>query len=554
MYQYSTADQTLVNERVEQFRDQMTRFLEGKIPPAEFLPLRLQNGLYVQRHAPMLRISIPYGMISSQQMRTLAHISDHYDKGYGHFSTRQNIQFNWIPLPMIPDVLAKLAEVQMHAIQTSGNCIRNTTTDELAGVIADEVEDPRPYCEIIRQWSTFHPEFAFLPRKFKIAVNACTTTDRAAVQVHDIGIELVRNAQGQLGFRMIVGGGLGRTPLVGHCIRDFLPEEDLLSYLDAILQVYNRYGRRDNKYKARIKILVKALGPDVFAEKVEQAWALIKQNDELRLTPDHIANIKNRFSTPDYKGLQEQNSLIETWITHEPGFRFWYQKNTFEHKISGYRVVVVPLKHPGVPPGDIDTQQMLALADMADTYSFGELRSTHQQNLVLADCEQTQLLEIFHKLKALRLATPTINTLQDIICCPGGDYCALANAKSIPIAEDIQRRFDDLDYLYDIGDLDLNISGCMNACGHHHVGHIGILGVDKKGQEFYQISIGGSSRQDASIGEILGPSFEQNQVTDVIEQLITHYKDIRVNGESFLETYRRVGVTSFKQAVYGESA
>ncbi len=549
MYTYSEIDQTIVDERVAQFREQMQRFLAGQLSPSEFLPLRLQNGLYVQRHAPMLRVSVPYGMLSSKQVRMLAHIADHYDKGYGHISTRQNIQYNWIKMEEIPDVLADLASVQMHGIQTSGNCIRNVTSDPYAGVIADEIEDPRPYCEIIRQWATFHPEFAYLPRKFKIAVNASQTSDRAAVQVHDIGLELVKNSTGEVGFKVLAGGGLGRTPVIGAVIREFLPKTDLLSYLEAILRVYNRYGRRDNKYKARIKILVKALGADVFAEKVEIEWQKI-QAGPLQLPVEKMTEIKNRFTQPVYKNLPDFSAELEKLTEQSPGFSHWLKHSTYAHKQPGYIIVNVSLKKIGVAPGDIDSEQLLAIADLCDEYSLGEVRTTHFQNLVLADVEQTRAFELWQKLKDLGLATPTINTLADIICCPGGDFCALANAKSIPIAEAIQRRFDNLDYLYDLGDIELNISGCMNACGHHHVGNIGILGVDKKGQEFYQISVGGASGKSAAIGEILGPSFEQDQVPDVVEKIIAVYVENRIEGESLVETYRRIGIEPFKERAY----
>ncbi len=549
MYIYSEIDQTIVDERVAQFREQMQRFLSGQLSPSEFLPLRLQNGLYVQRHAPMLRISVPYGMLSSQQVRMLAHIARHYDKDYGHISTRQNIQFNWIKMEEIPDVLADLASVQMHGIQTSGNCIRNVTSDPYAGVIADEIEDPRLYCEIIRQWATFHPEFAYLPRKFKIAVNASTGSDRVAVQVHDIGVDLVKNAAGEIGFRVLAGGGLGRTPVIGAVMREFVPKIDLLSYLEAILRVYNRYGRRDNKYKARIKILVKALGAEVFAEKVEAEWQKIKEGP-LQLTTEKIEAINHRFTYPKYLTLNDHTAELEQLSKQSPGFAHWLQHNTYAHKQAGYIIVNLSLKKIGVAPGDIDSAQLLAVADLADEYSLGEIRTTHQQNIVLADVEQTRVYELWQKLKELGLATATINTLADIICCPGGDFCALANAKSIPIAEAIQRQFDDLDYLYDLGDIELNISGCMNACGHHHVGNIGILGVDKKGQEFYQISVGGASGKNAAIGEILGPSFEQNQVPNIVQKIIDVYVEKRIAGESFLETYQRIGIESFKERVY----
>jgi len=550
MYQYDQFDQQLLDERVTQFRDQTQRFLKGELSNAEFLPLRLQNGLYVQRLAPMLRVAIPYGLFSSKQLRMLSHISRHYDKGYAHFSTRQNIQFNWPALADVPDILADLATVQMHAIQTSGNCIRNTTTDQFAGVAADETVDPRPYCEIIRQWSTFHPEFAFLPRKFKIAVCG-SNSDRAAIYMHDIGIELVSNAQSEIGYKVIVGGGLGRTPVIGSVINEFLPEKHLITYLDAILRVYNQNGRRDNKYKARIKILVRAMGVENFKAAVDAEWAFLKDNAST-LTDQEINRIKACFSAPAYETINDDdaNLSLQSTAAKHSAFQKWLSNNTHAHKQAGYKSVTISLKRTGVPPGDITDTQMDALADLADTYSFGELRASHQQNLIFADVKKSQLFDLWQKLDALELATPNIGTLTDMICCPGGDYCSLANAKSIPVAEAIARKFDDLDYLYDLGPIELNISGCMNACGHHHIGHIGVLGVDKKGKEFFQISLGGSQSKDASLGEILGPSFSSDDVPDVIEKLLTVYVNTRQEEETFLETYRRIGIDAFKGAVY----
>jgi sulfite reductase (NADPH) hemoprotein beta-component len=551
MYAYTAIDHKILSQRVAQFRNQTARFLKGELAPTEFLPLRLQNGLYVQRHAPMLRIAVPYGLLSSRQLRKLAHIARHYDKGYGHFTTRQNIQFNWPNLADVPDILAELAEVEMHAIQTSGNCIRNTTSDQYAGVAVDEVIDPRPYCEIIRQWSTFHPEFAFLPRKFKIAVSG-SESDRAAVQVHDIGIELIKNINGETGYRIYVGGGLGRTPCVGQVVREFLPEQHLLTYLDAILRVYNLLGRRDNKYKARIKILVKALGVERFSEKVETEWQFLKDGPAT-LTHEEISRIKEHFTEPSYKLHDE--SVITRQLSDkaavEKAFANWMSRNVKPHKQAGYRIVVLSLKPTGVAPGDVTDSQLDAIADLADEYSFGEVRATHSQNLVLADIEGTRLYELWQKLKALGFATPNIGTLTDMICCPGGDFCALANAKSIPVAEAIQRKFEDIDYLYDLGDIDVNISGCMNACGHHHVGHIGILGVDKKGAEFYQVSLGGHAGNDAAIGDILGPSFSQEEMPEIIEKILDVFVEHRVDGESFIETYRRIGLDPFKERTYG---
>ncbi len=550
MYAYTAIDHKILNQRIAQFRNQTSRFLNGELAPMEFLPLRLQNGLYIQRHAPMLRIAVPYGLMSSRQLRKLAHIARHYDKGYGHFTTRQNIQFNWPKLVDVPDILAELAEVEMHAIQTSGNCIRNTTSDQYAGVAVDEIIDPRAYCEIIRQWSTFHPEFAFLPRKFKIAVNG-SEADRAAVQVHDIGIELVKNNSNEIGYRVYVGGGLGRTPCVGQVVRDFLPEQHLLTYLDAILRVYNLLGRRDNKYKARIKILVKALGIEKFSEKVEAEWQFLKDGPAT-LTEAEITRIKRHFTAPPYQQLDENliSSQLENNAASEKAFANWMARNVKPHKQPGYRIVVLSLKPTGVAPGDVTDKQLDAIADLADEYSFGEARATHSQNIVLADVDGNCLYELWKKLKALGFATPNIGTLTDMICCPGGDFCALANAKSIPVAEAIQRKFDDIDYLYDLGDIDVNISGCMNACGHHHVGHIGILGVDKKGAEFYQVSLGGNAGNAAAIGDILGPSFSQEDMPTIIEKILDVFVELRIEGESFIDTYNRIGLEPFKERTY----
>ncbi|MGM0569168.1 nitrite/sulfite reductase [Marinobacter sp.] len=549
MYVYDEHDRQLLAERVAQFRDQTDRALAGELSEDEFLPLRLQNGLYVQRLAPMLRICVPYGMMRSAQLRRLARITRDYDKGYAHFTTRQNVQLNWPALEDVPDILAELAEVEMHANQTSGNCIRNTTTDQFAGVQADEITDPRPYCEIIRQWSTYHPEFAFLPRKFKVAVNASEHTDRAAIQVHDIGLQMVRNEAGELGFRVHVGGGLGRTPMVGPVIRDFIPEPDLLTYLEAILRVYNRYGRRDNKYKARIKILVKALTPEGFAERVEAEWSHIKDSPT-RLTREAIDRMKGFFTEPAYEALQDNPPALETARGDSKAFNNWVRRNVHSHKKPGYAIVTLTMKKTGTPPGDVTDRQLEQIADLADEYSFGEVRVTHEQNVVLADVRQDQLFELWQASRPMGFATANLNTLTDIICCPGGDYCALANAKSIPVAESIQRRFDDLDFLYDLGNIDLNISGCMNACGHHHVGHIGVLGVDKKGEEYYQISLGGASQHDAAIGKILGPSFARDDMPQVIEKIINVYVDNRTEEEEFLDTYRRIGIAPFKERVY----
>ena len=498
MYIYDQHDQQLLNERVAQFKNQMERYLAGKIPEEEFLPLRLQNGIYVQRYAPMLRVAVPYGQMNSAQMRALAKVARDYDKGYAHFSTRQNVQFNWPELEQCPQILADLAEVQMHAVQTSGNCIRNTTTDEYAGVIAEEIVDPRPYCEIIRQWSTFHPEFAYLPRKFKIAVNSVPNEDRAAITMHDIGLNIVKNDAGDIGYRVLVGGGLGRTPILGEEIRSFLAEDDLLTYLDAIIRVYNQFGRRDNKYKARIKILVKALGVDRMRELVEDEWNRIKDG-EGKLTQAELERVKGHFTDPAYKALSNEPEAFVAARTENAAFARWLGRNVRSHKKDGYAVVTLTLKQIGTPPGDVTAEQMDQVAELSDEFSFGELRSTHQQNLVLPDVEQSQLFEVWQRAKAIGMATPTLGLLTDMICCPGGDFCALANAKSIPVAEDIQARFENLDYQHDLGEIDLNISGCMNACGHHHIGNIGVLGVDKKGEEFYQVSLGGNSGGNLSL-------------------------------------------------------
>ena len=550
MYQYDQYDQTLVDERVAQYRDQTKRYLAGDITEEAFLPLRLQNGLYIQRLAPMLRIAVPYGLMSSRQVRMIAQISRTFDKGYVHFTTRQNIQLNWPALEEVPDILAELAKVEMHAIQTSGNCIRNTTTDQLAGVALDEIEDPRPWCEIIRQWSTLHPEFAFLPRKFKIAVCG-SEEDRAAFLLHDIGIQLVKNAQGDTGFRVYVGGGLGRTPVIASSIREFLPKEHLLTYLDAILRVYNRYGNRDNKYKARIKILVRAWTPEVFAERVDAEWQHLKDGPAT-LTGQEIERVKGFFSAPDYQSvdIDAVEASMQALAAENKGFSRWLDRNVSPQKQAGYAAVTLSLKPAGVAPGDVTDVQLEVIADLADRFSFGEIRTTHNQNIVLADDAKTELFSLWQLAKAAGLATPNIGTINDMICCPGGDYCSLANAKSIPVAEAIQRKFDDLDYVYDLGDITLNISGCMNACGHHHVGHIGILGVDKKGEEWYQIQLGGSAGKDATLGNVLGPSLSRGAVVDSIEALLDVYVENRLLQESFLSTYRRIGKAPFKERVY----
>ena len=561
MYIYDEYDQQMIDERVAQFRSQTERFLAGDLPDDEFQQLRLRNGLYIQRLAPMLRIAIPYGLLSSAQLRKLAFITRHYDRGYAHFTTRQNLQLNWPRLEEVPDILEALASVQMHAIQTSGNCIRNVTSDQYAGVAQDEVVDARPWAELIRQWSTFHPEFNWLPRKFKIAVTGATQ-DRAAVQVHDIGVRAYRQDDGVL-FEMLAGGGLGRTPMIGAVIRRGLAPKHLLTYLEAMLRVYNRYGRRDNKYKARIKILVKAMTPEVYAEKVEQEWQQIKDGPGT-LTDAEIERVHECFTLPAYEQLDDaaeatlmdeqllavQAGPADSMIAGSGSFGNWLQQNVKPHKQPGYSIVNIALKATAVAPGDVTDEQLEVLADLADEYSFGELRVTHEQNVTLADVRKSDLPRLWQQLVDASMATPNLGLLTDMICCPGGDYCSLANAKSIPVAEAVQRKFDDLDYLHDLGQLDINISGCMNACGHHHVGNIGILGVDKKGEEFYQVSIGGSGYEDAAIGKILGPSFAGDEIPEVIQKLVDVYRHRREADERFIDTYRRLGIEPFKTAVY----
>ena len=556
MYSYDEIDQRLVDERVTQFRDQTRRYLAGRLSEDEFRALRLRNGLYVQRYAPMLRIAIPYGLLSTRQLRKLADIARRFDRGYAHFSTRQNLQLNWPKLERVPEILAELATVEMHAIQTSGNSFRNVTTDHFAGVARDEIVDSFVWCEVIRQWSTFHPEFSYLPRKFKIAVNGARS-DRAAVEVHDIGLHAVKDADGEVGFRVLAGGGLGRTPMIGFVIREFLPWPHLLTYLEALLRVYNRYGRRDNIHKARIKILVKEHGPEKFRQEVDVEWAHLKDGPST-LVAEELARIESRFTRLSYASLPAVDARLEAALASDRVFASWHTRNVFPHKRPGYSAVTLSLKKTGVAPGDITAEQMDAVADLADRYSFGELRVSHEQNLILADVRQSDLHALWQAARALGFATPNIGMLTNLICCPGGDFCSLANAKSIPVAEAIQQRFDDLDYLHDIGEIDLNISGCMNSCGHHHVGHIGILGVDKNGEEWYQIQIGGNQGEirpgvAASLGKVIGPSFARAEVPDVIERLIECYLGKRDNdAERFIDVVRRVGVEPFKESVYGK--
>ncbi|MGI9328366.1 MAG: nitrite/sulfite reductase [Pseudomonadales bacterium] len=552
MYQYDSLDHQFVRERVAHYRDQTARYLAGQLSEAEFLQLRLRNGLYIQRLAPMLRVAVPYGTLNSEQLRMLAHIARHYDRGYGHLSTRQNMQYNWPELEEVPDILEDLASVSMHAIQTSGNCIRNVTTDEFAGVAADEDIDPRPYCELIRQWSTAHPEFDWLPRKFKIAITGAAT-DRAAVAVHDIGMRVKRDASGAALFDVIVGGGLGRTPVIGATIRQNLPVMHLLTYLEAIMRVYNRYGRRDNKYKARIKILVRALTADGFRDQVDAEWAHLKDSAST-LTNEEIERVEAFFAPYPYLARPDISDTLASQRLADPQFERFMRHNVVAHRQPGYACVTLSTKVTGIPPGDVTDGQMEAVADWADAYGFGEIRISHEQNFVLPDVRQDALLELWQRASAMGLGTANAGLLNDMICCPGGDYCSLANAKSIPVAEAIQRRFDDYARLHDLGPVDLNISGCMNACGHHHVGHIGVLGVDKKGQEFYQISIGGHSGDDASLGTIVGPSFGRDEVVDVIEKILDTYLSQRAAEETFLACYRRIGIDPFKESLYADAA
>lgn len=553
MYVYDEHDHKIIRERVAQFRRQTQRYLAGELKDEEFLPLRLQNGLYIQRLAPMLRIAVPYGMLNARQLRKLAYITRHYDKGYCHFTTRQNIQLNWPRLEEVPNILAELADVEMHAVQTSGNCIRNVTSDQFSGIAVDEIVDPRPYCEIIRQWSTFHPEFAFLPRKFKIAVSG-SENDRAAIHFHDIGLQLVTNEEGAVGFKVLVGGGLGRTPVIGSVIREYLPEKDLLTYLEAILRIYNLYGRRDNKFKARIKILVKAKGKEEFKKMVEQEWELIRDSQTL-LTNKEVNRAKSFFTNPKADILDEASiaKSLEDLGKDTKAFKNWLSRNVHQHRVPGYRAVTLSLKPTGIAPGDVTDVQLESIADICERYSYGEVRTTHEQNIVLGDVRGDQLYELWKELKSAGFATPNIGTLTDMICCPGGDFCSLANAKSIPVAEAIQREFDDLDYLYDLGDLDLNISGCMNACGHHHIGDIGILGVDKKGEEFYQVQLGGNSGNNAALGKVLGPSFSRADIPSIVRKIIDVYVASRLEGEIFANTYQRIGIELFKERVYAKA-
>jgi len=550
MYQYDNYDQAMVDQRVAQYRDQTRRFLAGELTEEQFRPLRLMNGLYVQIHAPMYRVAVPYGLMSSKQIRKIADVSRRYDKAYVHFTTRTNFQMNWPKLEDVPDIMAELATVQMHSIQTSGNDIRNTTTDELAGVCANEIEDPRPWCEIIRQWSTFHPEFAYLPRKFKIAVIG-TEEDRAATQLHDIGLHLVKNHEGEIGFEVLVGGGLGRTPILGQVIRSFLEKKDLLSYLEAILRVYNRLGRRDNKYKARIKIMVREHGLSHIRELVEAEWVHIRK--QLVLDDKEIARVKQYFTEPAYEATAANDVSFAQMQVEDATFARWVKQNVRDHKKLGYKIAFITLKAPLVPPGDVTSDQLDVIADLADEFSMGEIRASHSQNLLLSDVKQGDLYALWLRLQAEGLATANMNTMADTICCPGLDFCGLANATSIPLAKKINERFDDLDYLYDLGDIKIKISGCMNGCAHQSVGHIGILGVDKKGEEWYQFTLGGSSEADASLGERLGRAIPKDEVVDTVVTLLEVFKELRYEDELFLATVRRVGIDPFKERVYADN-
>ncbi|SEF87285.1 nitrite/sulfite reductase [Marinobacterium lutimaris] len=549
MYHYDSYDRALVQARVEQFRDQVSRRLSGELSEEEFLPLRLQNGVYLQRHAYMLRVAIPYGTLASNQLRTLARIADEYDRGYGHFTTRQNIQFNWVELEQVPYILQVLANSDMHAIQTSGNCVRNITTEAFAGVAGDELIDPRPLAEIMRQWSTVNPEFLFLPRKFKVAISS-SDSDRAAVRSHDIGLYLYPGESGEMLLKVMVGGGLGRTPILNETVREGLSWQHLLTYVEAVLRVYNRYGRRDNKYKARIKILVKALGVDAFAQEVEREWEQIRDG-VAELTNEEYDRVARGFAPPAYERIDALDPEYGAWLARDAAFAVWAQNNTQAHKVPGYASVVLSTK-PGAaaPPGDVTGEQMRTVADLADKYGFGEVRVAHEQNLVLPDIRKRDLYLLWKALQASNLATPNVGLLSDVISCPGGDYCSLASTRSLPVARAIQQRFDDLDFLHDLGGLSLNISGCVNACGHHHIGNIGILGVDKKGEEFFQITIGGSQGKESAIGKVLGRAFRAEEVPEAIDRLLSVYLDYRELEERFVDTVRRIGLEPFKEGVY----
>ena len=549
MYRYDEFDAKLVSERVEQFRFQVARRLKGELSEDEFKPLRLMNGLYLQIHAYMLRIAIPYGTLAPRQLRKLAHIARKYDKGYGHFTTRQNLQFHWAKLVQVPDMLAELAEVEMHCLQTSGNCIRNVTADQFAGAAADEIEDPRPLAEIIRQWSTLHPEFSFLPRKFKIAVSGAAH-DRAALKFHDMAVEIVKNDAGEIGYRVYVGGGMGRTPYVGYVVGDFVARKDILAFLESVMRVYNMHGRRDNLWKARVKILANALGPEEMRRQVALEFEEIRKTGTLELPPEELQRIEKYFAPPAFEVLDDNDSAYEAAIKTDTDFANWARNNVARHRMPGYAIATISLKPIGGVPGDASHEQLDGLARLMDDFGQAEIRVSHEQNLVLPHLRKKDLPAVFQRLKALKLATPNIGLVSDIICCPGLDYCDLANARSIPIAQHIAERFEDLEKQHEIGELKIKISGCINACGHHHAGHIGVLGVDKKGVEYYQLQLGGSGAEDASIGDILGPAFGEHEIADAVERVVDVYLARRVNGERFIDTYRRLGMAPFKEAAY----
>lgn len=548
MYRYDEFDHEIVQSRVKQFTAQVERRLDGRLTEAQFRPLRLMNGLYLQLHAYMLRVAVPYGTLSSTQMRQLAMIADKYDRGYGHVTTRQNMQFNWPELTDVPDILQDLADVEMHGFQTSGNCIRNVTSDPYAGATAEEIEDPRPTAELLRQWSTLHPEFAFLPRKFKIAVVA-SKTDRAVIRAHDIGIEIVKNEAGEVGYHIIVGGGLGRTPIIGQTLRAFLPREELLPYLEATLRVYNRYGRRDNKYKARIKILVTETGIEDFTAQVEAEYATLEPLD-IAVSPEEVARITAYFADPEFETLPDQHDGYKAKLLSDKDFANWAENNLADHKQDGYAIVNISLKPLDLAPGDITSDQMRAVADLAHTYSFSEIRTTHQQNIVLPHVKKSDLYALYEKLKVVKLAADNIGLISDIICCPGMDFCALATARSIPLSQAIAQRFSDPARQRAIGEMQIKISGCINACGHHHVGHIGILGLEKAGVEFYQVKLGGDASENAAVGKVTGPGFSQEELVDGIERLVDYYIDIREEGERFIDSFKRLGMAPFKEVLY----
>ncbi len=548
MYRYDEFDHEIVQGRVKQFRGQVERRLEGRLTEAQFRPLRLMNGLYLQLHAYMLRVAVPYGSLSSQQMRQLAMIADKYDRGYGHITTRQNIQYNWPELTDVPDILEDLAAVEMHGFQTSGNCIRNVTSDPYAGATAEEIEDPRPTAELLRQWSTMHPEFAFLPRKFKIAVTA-SKNDRAVIKAHDIGIEIVKNDKGEVGYHVLVGGGLGRTPIIGQTLKAFLPREELLPYLEATLRVYNRYGRRDNKYKARIKILVTETGIEEFTKMVEAEYATLEPLD-IAVSPEEVARITSYFAGPEFEKLPEHNDAYKAKLISDKDFALWADNNLADHKASGYAIVNISLKPLDLAPGDITSDQMRAVADLSEKYSFGEIRTTHQQNILLPHVKKADLYEVYQALKKVKLHADNIGLITDIICCPGMDFCALATARSIPISQAIAQRFSDPERQRAIGEMQIKISGCINACGHHHVGHIGILGLEKAGVEFYQVKLGGDASENAAVGKVTGPGFSQEELVDGIERLVDYYLDVRTDGERFIDSFNRLGMAPFKEVLY----